>query len=69
MSCPRYDRQIWAHDEFEATSWASPGLDQHSLYIPAYHTTENNVIFVGEHTSITHAWVSFSLPFHSYRQF
>ncbi|KAK1536567.1 L-amino-acid oxidase, partial [Colletotrichum costaricense] len=30
-------------------------------YIPAYHRTEHNTIFIGEHTAPTHAWISSSL--------
>ncbi|KAE8418619.1 hypothetical protein BDV36DRAFT_253849 [Aspergillus pseudocaelatus] len=45
----------------DATSWCRPDVEQHRLYIPAYHQTEHNTIFIGEHTAPTHAWVSSSL--------
>ncbi|KAJ4205054.1 hypothetical protein NW767_003849 [Fusarium falciforme] len=52
-----YDRQCWEVDEHQAGAWASPTVGQQELFIPAYHKTELNTIFVGEHTSITHAWI------------
>jgi monoamine oxidase len=52
-----YDRQCWEVDEHQAGAWASPTIGQQELYIPAYHKTEFNTIFIGEHTSITHAWI------------
>lgn len=52
-----YDRQCWEFDEHQAGAWAAPTIGQQELYIPAYHKTEFNTIFVGEHTSITHAWI------------
>ncbi|KFA66203.1 hypothetical protein S40285_05104 [Stachybotrys chlorohalonatus IBT 40285] len=52
-----YDRQCWETDEHQAGAWASPTIGQQDLYIPAYHKTEFNTIFIGEHTSITHAWI------------
>lgn len=52
-----YDRQCWETDEHSGGAWASPTLGQQELFIPAYHKTEFNTIFIGEHTSITHAWV------------
>ncbi|KAH8170865.1 flavin containing amine oxidoreductase domain-containing protein [Sarocladium implicatum] len=52
-----YDRQCWEVDEHQAGAWASPTIGQQELYIPAYHKTEQGTIFIGEHTSITHAWI------------
>ncbi|KIX05177.1 uncharacterized protein Z518_06049 [Rhinocladiella mackenziei CBS 650.93] len=52
-----YDRQCWEVDEHQAGAWASPFLGQQELYLPAYYNTEFNTIFVGEHTSYTHAWI------------
>ncbi|TIB70439.1 putative amine oxidase [Wallemia mellicola] len=49
--------RCWIKDENYAGSWASPTQDQHKMFIPSYHKTHDNIIFVGEHTSITHAWV------------
>ena len=56
-----YARLCWLQDEHTATSWCRPDVEQHKLYIPAYHRTEHNTIFVGEHTAPTHAWISSSL--------
>lgn len=56
-----YERLCWLQDEHTATSWCRPNVEQHKLYIPAYHRTEHNTIFIGEHTAPTHAWVSSSL--------
>lgn len=53
----RYDRQCWEVDEHQAGAWASPTVGQQELFIPAYHQTEMQTIFIGEHTSITHAWI------------
>ena len=52
-----YDRQCWEVDEHQAGAWAAPYLGQQELYLPAYYETEYNSIFVGEHTSYTHAWI------------
>jgi len=52
-----YDRQCWEVDEHQAGAWAAPTTGQQELFIPAYHQTEKNTIFIGEHTSITHAWI------------
>ena len=52
-----YDRKCWANDEFQAGAWASPTMNQQQLYIPAYFQTEKKTVFVGEHTSYTHAWI------------
>ena len=56
-----YVRLCWLQDEHTATSWCRPDVEQHRLYIPAYHRTEHNTIFIGEHTAPTHAWISSSL--------
>jgi monoamine oxidase len=52
-----YDRQCWEVDEHQAGAWAAPTVGQQELYIPAYYETEMSTIFVGEHTSYTHAWI------------
>ncbi|CEH19540.1 l-amino acid oxidase [Ceraceosorus bombacis] len=56
-----YERLCWLSDRFTATSWTRPDIEQHKLYIPSYHVTEHNTIFIGEHTAPTHAWISSSL--------
>ncbi|PHH66620.1 hypothetical protein CDD81_6457 [Ophiocordyceps australis] len=56
-----YERLCWLQDEHAATAWCRPDVMQHRLYIPAYHRTEKNMIFMGEHTAPTHAWISSSL--------
>lgn len=56
-----YEKLCWLEDPHTATSWCRPDVEQHKLYIPAYHITEHNTVFVGEHTAPTHAWVSSSL--------
>ncbi|KAI1021841.1 hypothetical protein LB505_008885 [Fusarium chuoi] len=53
-----YERLCWLQDEHTATSWCRPDVEQHNLYIPAYHQTEHNTIFIGEHTAPTQAWIS-----------
>ncbi|KAI9039198.1 flavin monoamine oxidase family protein [Aspergillus affinis] len=52
-----YDRQCWEVDEHQAGAWASPWAGQQELYLPAYYQTEMKTIFIGEHTSYTHAWI------------
>lgn len=32
-------------------------IDWIDLYLPAYFHTEKHTVFVGEHTSYTHAWI------------
>ncbi|KAF1348475.1 flavin-containing amine oxidoreductase-domain containing protein [Delphinella strobiligena] len=52
-----WDRKCWDLDEFQAGAWASPTANQQQLYLPAYFQTEKHTVFVGEHTSYTHAWI------------
>ncbi|KAB8231659.1 flavin monoamine oxidase family protein [Aspergillus alliaceus] len=52
-----YDRQCWEVDEHQAGAWAAPAVGQQELYLPAYYQTEFKTIFIGEHTSYTHAWI------------
>lgn len=52
-----YDRKCWQNDPFQAGDWAAPAAGQQELYLPAYFQTEFKTIFVGEHTSYTHAWI------------
>ncbi|KAI6280396.1 hypothetical protein MCOR28_004295 [Pyricularia oryzae] len=57
----KYNRKCWYQDPLESGSWASPLAGQHELFIPEYFKTHDGVIFVGEHTSYTHAWISSAL--------
>jgi monoamine oxidase len=50
-------RQCWEVDEHQAGAWAAPLVGQQELYLPAYYNTEFKTIFIGEHTSYTHAWI------------
>ncbi|KAF2215452.1 hypothetical protein CERZMDRAFT_94863 [Cercospora zeae-maydis SCOH1-5] len=52
-----YDRICWEHEEFQAGAWCGPIVGQQDLYLPAYFHTEKHTVFVGEHTSYTHAWI------------
>ncbi|EQB52676.1 hypothetical protein CGLO_07687 [Colletotrichum gloeosporioides Cg-14] len=56
-----YNRRCWVLDPLESGSWVSPVAGQHQLYIPEYFKTYDNMIFIGEHTSYTHAWISSAL--------
>ncbi|KAI6090007.1 flavin-containing amine oxidoreductase [Hypoxylon rubiginosum] len=56
-----YNRRCWMLDPYEGGSWASPTIGQHQLYLPEYFKTYNNMIFVGEQTSYTHAWIASAL--------
>ncbi|RMX89676.1 hypothetical protein D0869_00700 [Hortaea werneckii] len=52
-----HDRICWANMENQAGAWCSPIVGQQDLYLPAYFHTEKHTVFVGEHTSYTHAWI------------
>jgi monoamine oxidase len=52
-----YDRHCWEHDPYEMGAWCTPAPGQQALYLPAYFRTEFKTVFVGEHTSYTHAWI------------
>ncbi|KAJ5562137.1 hypothetical protein N7461_000898 [Penicillium sp. DV-2018c] len=52
-----YNRQCWEFDQHQAGAWADPTVGQQELYLPAYYQTEFKTIFIGEHTSYTHAWI------------
>ncbi|CAI6331901.1 unnamed protein product [Periconia digitata] len=52
-----YERQCWEVDEHQAGAWAAPFAGQQDLYLPAYYKTEFQTVFIGEHTSYTHAWI------------
>ena len=52
-----YERQCWEADRHQVGAWADPVVGQQEEYLPAYYQTEFKTIFVGEHTSYTHAWV------------
>ncbi|KAI6829211.1 L-amino acid oxidase-like protein LaoA [Hortaea werneckii] len=52
-----HDRICWDTNEFQAGAWAAPLVGQQDLYLPAYFHTEQHTVFVGEHTSYTHAWI------------
>ncbi|KAK6439750.1 hypothetical protein LTR95_004037 [Oleoguttula sp. CCFEE 5521] len=52
-----YDRICWENNEFQAGAWCGPEVGQQDLYLPAYFHTEQHTVFVGEHTSYTHAWI------------
>ncbi|KAK8041590.1 L-amino-acid oxidase [Apiospora phragmitis] len=56
-----YNRRCWYLDPYEGGAWASPTIGQHQLYIPEYFKTYSNMIFVGEQTSYTHAWIASAL--------
>jgi monoamine oxidase len=52
-----YDRVCWANEANQAGAWCNPTTGQQQLYLPAYYRTEMHTVFVGEHTSFTHAWI------------
>nr|WKC17449.1 putative L-amino-acid oxidase [Sarocladium sp.] len=51
-------RKCWALDEFSNGGWASPTVGNHETYLPSFFETHSHMIFVGEHTSYTHAWIA-----------
>ncbi|KAK0620207.1 L-amino-acid oxidase-like protein [Immersiella caudata] len=56
-----YRRKCWLLDEGESGGWAHPSVGQHRVYMPEYFKTHGGLIFVGEHTSYTQAWVASAL--------
>ncbi|KAK2739761.1 hypothetical protein FQN57_006458 [Myotisia sp. PD_48] len=56
-----YNYQCWDLDRYATGAWADPSIGQQKLYMPSYFKTENNIIFIGEHTSFTHSWVASAL--------
>lgn len=52
-----YERQCWEVDRHQAGAWADPLASQQELYLSAYYQTEFRTVFIGEHTSCTHAWI------------
>ncbi|QPH15890.1 hypothetical protein C2857_000409 [Epichloe festucae Fl1] len=54
----KWTRKCWALDPFAAGAFANPSTGQHELYMPQYLQVHKNMIFVGEHTSYTHGWMS-----------
>ncbi|KAG5986526.1 hypothetical protein E4U43_005473, partial [Claviceps pusilla] len=56
-----FARKCWSLDPFTAGAWASPTAGQHELYMPEYFKLHSHMIFVGEHTSFTHGWMSSAL--------
>ncbi|KAG6175927.1 hypothetical protein E4U27_005682 [Claviceps purpurea] len=57
----KFARKCWSMDPYSAGAWASPSAGQHELYMPEYFKVHSNMIFVGEHTSFTHGWISSAL--------
>ncbi|KAI9172171.1 l-amino-acid oxidase [Paramyrothecium foliicola] len=56
-----YNRRCWQEDPLQAGGFATPSIGQHETFIPEFFKTHSNMIFVGEHTAHTHAWISSAL--------
>ncbi|KAI5784296.1 flavin-containing amine oxidoreductase-domain containing protein [Pyronema domesticum] len=54
----KFSRHCWINDPHIAAGWAEPSAGQHEMFIPEYFKTINGTIFIGEHTSYTHAWIA-----------
>ncbi|KAG6217694.1 hypothetical protein E4U50_003148 [Claviceps purpurea] len=54
----KWARKCWDLDPYTAGAFANPSAGQHELYIPVYMQVHKNMIFIGEHTSYTHGWIS-----------
>jgi len=52
-----FERQLWMNDPEHGGAWINWDGQQQALYLPAFYRTEFNTIFIGEHTSYTHAWI------------
>ncbi|RPA95378.1 hypothetical protein L873DRAFT_1745322 [Choiromyces venosus 120613-1] len=57
----KFARLCWLEDEHTSGAWTEPTVGQHELYLPEYFKMQLNTIFIGEHTSITHAWIASAL--------
>ncbi|KAK0641713.1 flavin-containing amine oxidoreductase-domain containing protein [Cercophora newfieldiana] len=57
----KYRRKCWLLDEGGSGGWAHPSVGMHRLYMPEYFKTHGGLVFVGEHTSYTQAWVASAL--------
>ncbi|KEY68452.1 hypothetical protein S7711_01226, partial [Stachybotrys chartarum IBT 7711] len=57
----KYSRVCWSEDPYAAMAFGGPSVGQHELYMPEYFKTHSNLIFVGEHTSVTQSWISSAL--------
>ncbi|KAI9150454.1 l-amino acid oxidase [Paramyrothecium foliicola] len=57
----KYSRICWTLDELASGGWAAPIVGNHETYLPEYFKTHSHMIFVGEHTSHTHAWIASAL--------
>ena len=57
----KWNRQCWALDGYARAGWANPLVGDHKLYIPEYFRTVNGMVWVGEHTSYTQAWIASAL--------
>ncbi|KAJ2997806.1 hypothetical protein NUW58_g534 [Xylaria curta] len=57
----KYARRCWRQDKYESGSWTSPIVGQHQLFLPEFFKTYSNMIFVGEHATYTHSWISSAL--------
>ncbi|OAQ92736.1 l-amino-acid oxidase [Purpureocillium lilacinum] len=53
----KYVRKCWGLDEFAGAAYATPTVGSVELYLPQYFRTHKHMIFVGEHTSFTNAWI------------
>ena len=52
-----YHRHCWDHEPYSGGAWSAPSTSQQPLYLPAYFRTEQNTVYIGEHTSITHSYI------------
>ncbi|KAL8393872.1 hypothetical protein RB595_003577 [Gaeumannomyces hyphopodioides] len=57
----KYNRKCWKLDPLQVGAFASPTVGQMELYLPEYFKVHNNMAFIGEHTSYTHAWIASAL--------
>ncbi|KAK4550749.1 hypothetical protein LTR36_000328 [Oleoguttula mirabilis] len=52
-----YDRICWESNEYQAGAGCDSLVGRQDLYLPAYFHTERHTVFLGGHTSYTHAWI------------
>ncbi|GKZ36297.1 hypothetical protein AbraIFM66950_007331 [Aspergillus brasiliensis] len=55
------DVHCWENDEHQVGAWTHPLVGQQQIFLPAYYQTEYQTIFIGEHTTYTHGWISAAL--------
>lgn len=57
----KYSRKCWALDEFATAGWAMLPVGARQVWLPSFFKTQSNIVFSGEGTSYTSAWIAAAL--------